>query len=81
MTDFTDDPHSAIARAESLLSPEELARIRAAELASAIVEAIREDFTDRRGLRHEWDQIDEAIREEIIAAWTAIALEKIEASR
>ena len=30
------------------------------------------DFTDRRGLRQEWEQIDEDIQEEILAGWLNI---------
>lgn len=38
-------------------------------LAKAIVKAIFEDFTDRGGLRQEWEQIDEDIQEEILKTW------------
>lgn len=38
-------------------------------VARQIVKAIMADFTDRRGLRHQWDQIDDDIRKEIIATW------------
>lgn len=37
-----------------------------------IVEAIIADLNDRRGLRHEWDAIDEDIREVIAEKWTRI---------
>jgi len=37
-----------------------------------IVEALIADLTDRRGLRHEWDQIDADIREQIEDEWTRI---------
>jgi len=30
------------------------------------------DFTDRRGLRQEWEQIDEDIQEEILNKWLII---------
>ena len=42
---------------------------RAAVVAELIVEDFRRDFTDRRGLRQEWEQIDEDVQAEIIAAW------------
>jgi len=34
-----------------------------------IVFEIMKDFTDRRGLRQEWDNIDDDIQEEIIETW------------
>jgi len=34
-----------------------------------IVFSILNDFTDRRGLKQEWNQIDEDIQEEIIKKW------------
>lgn len=37
--------------------------------AEKIVEAIMKDFTDRRGLRQEWEQIDEDIQNEIKGTW------------
>lgn len=33
--------------------------------AELIVDALIEDFTDRRGLRQEWEQIDDETRNEI----------------
>lgn len=30
------------------------------------------DFTDRRGLRQGWEQIDDDIKEEILSAWLGI---------
>jgi hypothetical protein len=30
------------------------------------------DFTDRRGLRQEWEQIDDDIQEEILSTWLGI---------
>lgn len=41
--------------------------------ASQLVDAIIEDLSDRRGLRHEWEQIDEEVQDEIKAAWLKIA--------
>lgn len=42
-------------------------------LPARIVEAIVCDLSDRRGLRHEWEGIDDDVREEIKAEWTRIA--------
>lgn len=36
------------------------------------VERIVDDLTDRKGLRHEWDNIDEETEAEIKATWRAI---------
>jgi hypothetical protein len=44
-----------------------------------IVEAILEDLTDRRGLRHEWERIDEDIQEEIRQTWITIVLSRLKA--
>lgn len=41
-------------------------------LAERIVASIKDDFTDRRGLRQEWDQIDEGIQAEIVATWVEL---------
>lgn len=35
----------------------------------AIVFEIMNDFTDRRGLRQQWEQIDDEMQEEIIESW------------
>lgn len=43
-----------------------------ADMASKIVESIVDDLTDRRGLRHEWDGIDEDIQKEIMETWATI---------
>ena len=37
-----------------------------------IVDAIISDLTDRRGLRQEWEMIDEDIQEEIKETWISI---------
>lgn len=42
--------------------------------AKRIVAAIEADFTDRRGLRREWEQIDAETQNEIRAEWTKIVL-------
>ena len=41
-------------------------------LAQKIVAGLLQDFTDRRGLGQEWEQIDEEIQEEIVEEWTQI---------
>lgn len=38
-----------------------------------IVWGIHNDFTDRRGLRQQWEEIDDDIRDEIFDAWVKIA--------
>jgi len=38
-------------------------------IAKEIVDRILDDLTDRRGLRHEWDLIDEDIKNEIRTSW------------
>jgi hypothetical protein len=42
------------------------------DLADRIVKAFADDFTDRRGLRQEWEQIDEETQAEIRTTWTKI---------
>jgi hypothetical protein len=42
-----------------------------------IVKAIVEDFTDRRGFRQNWEQIDEEIQKEIIAEWERLVEERL----
>jgi hypothetical protein len=46
----------------------------------AIVFSILADFTDRRGLRQEWEEIDFDMQEEIIGTWVEIADKPKEAS-
>ena len=41
--------------------------------AEAVVAAIIKDLSDRRGLRHEWDRIDEDIQDEIRETWIVTA--------
>jgi hypothetical protein len=50
-------------------------------LAKRIVRKIVADLRDRRGLRHQWDQIDDAIRDEICAEWERMAAETLDESR
>ncbi len=45
-------------------------------LADRVVEEIIKDLTERDGLRREWDQIHELIREEIRCAWAGIVLQE-----
>ena len=47
------------------------------KIAKKIVDKLVADFTDRRGLRQEWDQIDEDIKKEIIDTWTKIVISEI----
>ncbi len=47
------------------------------ERANALVERIVADLTDRKGLRHAWDMIDEDIQEEIVEGWQQMALEAL----
>ena len=37
--------------------------------AKRLLFSIVEDFTDRRGLRQEWEKIDDDIQEEILQEW------------
>ena len=48
------------------------------QLSKNIVERIMWDFTDRRGLRQEWDAIDKDTKKEIIKTWENIVLEELE---
>ena len=45
--------------------------------AERIVNAIEKDFTDRRGLRQEWEQIDAEMQAEIRASWTALVRKEL----
>lgn len=47
------------------------------EIANAIVSRIEADFTDRRGLRQEWDEIDADIQEEIRDTWRDIVRQEL----
>lgn len=42
--------------------------------AKAIVKAIIADLTGRRGLRQEWDQIDDDVKREIRDTWIALVI-------
>ena len=46
-------------------------------VAGRIVEDIIHDMTDRRGLRQEWEQIDDDIQQEIVAVWRAIVEKRL----
>ena len=45
---------------------------RKTQKAKEIVEEIIEDLTDRKGLRHQWESIDQETREEIKSVWENI---------
>jgi len=45
--------------------------------AERIVKAIEKDFTDRRGLRQEWEQIDAEIQAEIRETWANLVREEL----
>jgi hypothetical protein len=45
--------------------------------AERIVHAIERDFTDRRGLRQEWEQIDAGIQAQIRATWIEIVRKEL----
>lgn len=47
------------------------------EIANAIVARIEADFTDRRGLRQEWDEIDADLQEEIRDTWRDIVRQEL----
>lgn len=47
------------------------------ETIAEIVEALVDDITDRRGLKHEWNAIDEDIQDEIKAKWVTIIKSKL----
>lgn len=36
------------------------------------VAAIETDISDRRGLKHEWDEIDDEVKDEIRSMWAEI---------
>lgn len=42
-----------------------------------IIREIEEDIRDRRGLKHEWNAIDEDVKEQIREAWRAIVRKHI----
>lgn len=44
-------------------------------IAEAVVDVLVADFTNRRGLRQEWENIDPDIQQEIVDTWTAIVRE------
>ena len=47
-------------------------RVDGKVVARKIIKAIEDDFTDRRGLRQEWEQIDNNIKREIKRTWRKI---------
>ncbi len=54
---------------------------KALAAAASIVSRIVADIAGRKGLRHQWNSIDDDIRDEIVAKWRGIAAEGIEAAR
>jgi hypothetical protein len=48
-------------------------------LATQIVDALKDDFTDRRGLRQAWEDIDADVQNEILEQWESL-VEKLIAS-
>lgn len=54
-----------------------LERIDATLLANRIADAIMQDFTDRRGLRQAWDEIDDETKTEIMNNWRLLARKEI----
>jgi len=42
--------------------------------ALAAINEIEDDLTDRRGLRQEWEQIDEETRQDILEKWLGFVL-------
>ena len=48
------------------------------EQAEKIVDEILADLTSRRGLRHEWDEIDDDLQAEIRDEWITLARRVIE---
>ena len=44
------------------------------ERAKKIIHSIIDDLSDRRGLRQEWEKIDEDIQNEIKESWISIVL-------
>jgi hypothetical protein len=47
-------------------------------IASKIVKVIETDFTDRRGLRQQWEQIDAETRQDIRETWMKIVVDILE---
>ena len=47
-------------------------------LARDLVRAILVNLTDHRGLRHEWDMIDNDVQREIVDRWLGIAQRTID---
>ena len=45
--------------------------------AERIVQTIERDFTDRRGLRQEWERIDSETQAEIRATWVEIVRKEL----
>lgn len=50
----------------------------APDLAQRVVEVIRKDFTDRRGLRQSWESIDDETQDEILDKWTSLVRKEMD---
>lgn len=50
---------------------------RAAVVAEKMVAGIIRDLTDRRGLKSEWNQIDDDVKEEIVRKWQWLARDEV----
>ena len=48
------------------------------ETAKKIIASLEKDISDRRGLRQEWERIDEGVKAEIHEAWASIITKQIE---
>jgi len=48
--------------------------ITPSEIAELIVDAILHDLQGRKGLRHQWNEIDEEIQEEIRTEWIDLTI-------
>jgi hypothetical protein len=46
-------------------------------IAKNAIRSILKDLSDRRGLKHQWEQIDQDIKEEIVAKWEQIVIKAV----
>lgn len=51
--------------------------LSAEDLTRRIVEIIEKDFTDRRGLRQAWEEIDDETQEEIRDKWIELIKDEL----
>lgn len=47
-------------------------------IAAEVIRLILRDLTDRRGLRQEWEQIDDEIQAEIISSWEKLVASQVD---